>query len=229
MKHLILIALTLITFTAKAQDTTQTIPSAKWQVGAQFSPDATTGVYRFYPYGYTPSFGFATGLNASRKLNKRFRLDVGLLYAQRNDGLKDLVFSVDYRNGFSYDTLTSFKLKNNFIEIPLKLKWQFVQRKRCVFYATMGASANILVKSTSKFTYYNGTTNEVYSTEKHPTNFTTQTILPSALIGVGMEYKLNKKLNLVLQPEYRAYFLSGYGYIETLTALGLNCGVSYNL
>ncbi|MBC7411478.1 MAG: outer membrane beta-barrel protein [Bacteroidia bacterium] len=227
MKHLILIALALITLTAKPQDTTVVITSPKWQVGVLFSPDVTTGVYRFYPYGYKASFGFATGLNASRKLNKHFRLDFGLLYAQRNDGLKDLVLSVDYRNGFSYDTLASYKLKNNFIEIPLKLKWQFKQCKRFIFHAIIGASANILVKSTSKFTYYNGTTNEVYSTEKHTTNFTTQTILPSALIGIGMEYKLNSKLNIVLQPEYRTYFLSGYGHIETLTALGVNCGVSY--
>ncbi|MEQ1733395.1 MAG: outer membrane beta-barrel protein [Bacteroidia bacterium] len=228
MKQLFLLPLAFITLTANAQKTNGS--AAKWQVGVCFSPDATNSNNQGTPFLYRTSFGFATGLNASRKLNKQFRVDAGLLYAQRGEKMENLVWGWHYRqNGFNDDTLYSIKYKHKLIEIPVKLKWYFKQGNNFNLYTTLGVSANFYDVTKVKETFYNSTTKEVFFHTLHNESNLLGKLFPSAIIGIGVEYKLNAKLSIVVQPEYRYYLISTFGYIETLTALGVNCGVSYNL
>jgi hypothetical protein len=206
-------------------------PGKRWMVGISYEANLTGSRFRYSPSNrwikqlrtgeQVSRYGFSAGLNASYRLNARFAIDAGVLFADRGfrTGEKTLTWvspGADYP--FKSKTKTAF----HYIELPLKLCYKFRIGSSNI-YAFAGVSwNNFISKKTTVITYYeNGDKDK--SERRISYGYRQNTC--SALIGFGINIAVSRRLLFNLEPVYRQDFSSitaDKQAREYLYALGIN-------
>ncbi|ULQ53438.1 PorT family protein [Flavihumibacter fluvii] len=112
------------------------------------------------------------------------------------------------------------------LEIPISVRYTFLQKKRTGFFAMAGISSAIMKEETYDYEYYRygNPANSSYTYK------TGELYLFSGLsISVGMESKLNKNFSLIVAPYFNIPLKGiGEGSVQ-LNSFGIQGGIKYNL
>lgn len=214
MKHLTIILLTLKVFNCYGQDKTKETPTSDFrrvQFGINFSPDVCFRTLKNNDGSRssdltidqrnkkeTVKFGYTTGLNVCFNIKKFVGLETGLQYSNKGYQTKkqDLIFaqpepSLPKQSKFIYHFHT--------IDIPVKVNFTIGQKK-VRFFTSVGVTTNIFIKETeTSFFYYSDHTDKKTS----QTRFDYSKVNISPTISVGIDYKINSRMNLRVEPTFR--------------------------
>lgn len=140
-------------------------------------------------------FGYSAGLSLLIDVKKHFTIETGVQYtnAGQRTTLDSLVGQV-----FNGNITQNWNL--NYLEIPLKLQVNLINRK-VRLYASGGISASVFLfeNTITKIDLFNGNSSKINSNNS---NFEPNPILLNALLGVGLEYHFNRILSLRLEPTF---------------------------
>ena len=214
-------------------DTTKTKRIA---IGLTFSPDycyrtlkpneTTKWIADFRDSIEIPKFGFTTGLCLLYQLNKRITLETGLQFSSKGEKTKQapLIFAQPEPGNPIKNT---FIYKYNYLDIPYKVNY-FILTKRLKFFISGGVSTNLFLfrNTTSIVEYIDGQT-KTYNSKGGGLS----RINIAVLAGLGINYELNNKLTIRIEPTYRRSITSivnapikGYSY-----STGVNTGLFLKL
>jgi hypothetical protein len=213
---------------------------SRFQFGVNFSPDAcyrtlknTDGsessdfVIDTRNDMETIKFGYTTGVNFQYNLNRFWGVSLGVHYANR--GYQNKKIDVVPPTSQPDPALPEqFKFIQNFHTLDLPLKLNFTLGKNKFRFTTgIGAAANFLLKEsqTSVMYFADRTTRN-----SGPSGYNYKKWNLSPFFSIGIDYQLNQKMNLRVEPTVR------YGIIQIIDApvtgyvfnAGLNVGYYYN-
>ena len=203
-----------------AQNQLELTETSGFQLGIHFSPDVcyrtlqnndgsamSDAIIQQRNENEIFKLGYTLGLTTLLPLNKRISLESGITYS--NKGYQTTMQVLYY---FQYDPAFPQKMKSiynyHYIDIPLKANFIF-GKKKLRFISSLGLTTNVFIRETS-------TSVLVYSdrTERNSsaTNFKYNRFNLSPSIGVGIDYKINDKMNLRIQPSF------SYGILKIIDA-----------
>jgi len=214
MKHLLLLLLTLTSFLSFGQDKAKATLSAdfkKVQFGISVSPDvcfrtlksndgssATDVLIDQRNDMETIKPGYTPGLNVCFNIKKFVGLETGIQYS--NQGYQtekqDLVY-------LQPDPILPSQLKYvyNYHCIGIPVKVNFTKgEKKVRFFTSVGLTTNIFIKETqTTFSYFSDHTDKKTS----QTSFDYNKVNISPTLSVGIDYKINDRMNLRVEPTFR--------------------------
>lgn len=234
-KLIIAIVLPFFTIASNADS----VNTKKVSIGLSFSPDFCYRILRSDPSykffvdqnnnGAYPSFGFNTGVNCLIQLNKKLNIELGCLYAVKSEKYQ---FKIDISTTNTVQATIPnqiiSKYNYRYIDLPIKFNYTLLD-KRIKLYALCGFSSNIYLYQTniSISKYDNGVitrnTSDHYYSEFYAVNF-------SGLIGLGLDYHINKKLHTRIEPMYRQFItpIANTPVKNYLYTIGVNVAAYYN-
>lgn len=179
-----------------------------------------------------PKFGYTTGLNIAKSINKKITLETGLLYSDKGERTKkysEVWLTSSGQPDPALPTAMTFIYHYIYLDIPIKANYYFLTQK-AKFYLTAGISPNVFLsqKTTSILEYSDG-----HNTKKNSSGNSSgfSRINLTVIAGLGFSYDFTNKLYFKIEPTYRRSITSiidapikGYLY-----SVGLNTGIYYNL
>ncbi|HLP34104.1 MAG TPA: porin family protein [Bacteroidia bacterium] len=242
MKHVtfFLMALTAVSVYAqdKPKETTGT-NFRKVQIGFNFSPDLCYRTLKNNDGSQvsdiivdsrddmeTSKFGYTSGFNVCFNIKKSFGLETGIQYSNKGyqTRMSDLRFALP-NPGMPQQAKTKYNF--HCIDIPVKANL-IIGKKKVRFFTSAGVTTNISIKETQimVLVYSDHTSRETNQTTD---SFKRINISPS--ISAGIDYKINDRSNLRVEPTFR------YGILKIidesvaayLYSYGLNIGYYYGL
>jgi hypothetical protein len=243
IKKLIPVLAILCSLSADAQDAFDnkaTVESKGISVGVNFSPDFCfrtlrnndgSSSYNLVMYlrnkNEVPMFGYSAGLNLQFNCTRHFALETGIQYAHKGYQTKRITLTYEQPDpNAPQHVKTTYHYY--YVDIPLKANFIF-GKSRLRFLTSGGLSTNILIKENQSMILEYADSRKKSSTgvpvyDKRKLNI-------SSLVSIGIDYKLNPKISIVVQPTFR------YGIIKTpdtpvssnLWSAGLNTGLSCRL
>jgi hypothetical protein len=239
----------LLSFLSYGQEETATSYSKKFSIGITLSPDiayrtlksdnSTAEIVQdLRDRSEVPKFGYTAGISLKYNLSTKFAFETGIRYSNKGYAFKStaLIYGsyIDPRYGFVYHTIdnapTHAKIIYNFnyIDIPMRYILKISENKIKVI-ASAGINVNLLINTTSisKLEYQGGREESIK--DKYDYNFTKINISPT--IGAGINYNINEKFNISVEPEFR------YGILKIINSpisaylwnAGLNVTCYYSL
>jgi len=238
MKNLAIFILTVFVFSAYGQGNS-TSGFKKIQVGINISPDlcfrilknndgssSSENIVHFRDSIETIKMGYTTGLNVCFNLNKTIGLETGIQYSDK--GYQTIVTEfVSIQPDPNIPEKVRFIYHFHYIDIPLKANFT-LGNKKVRFLTSIGIVSNIFIKETQTEILYFTDRKEK---EKDPTGYEYNKINLSAAISAGIDYKINSRMNLRIEPIFRYGILkindtpvTGY-----LWNAGLNIGYYFGI
>ncbi len=143
-------------------------------------------------------FGYTVGATFAYKLNERLNISLGVLFS--DSGEKTKKYSVDEGLPIGQEPIRySYNYHHYYLNVPVKANY-FILTGKLKVYVTLGVSANIFLnnKTTFQTHYANSTTKESFKSREgfSALNF-------SVLGGCGLNYPVNAKTTLMIEPIYR--------------------------
>ncbi len=168
--------------------------------------------------------GFNAGIVGGYRFNKRLSLESGISWNKKYYTSEGKNFSMDkvaatMPLGMIINNLES---NSSFVEIPLKIKFDFLQRKNSDFFIAGGVSAYIITKEQNMYhVTLNGDNKKVLGVyEKN--NYGLPAV---ANLSLGYEKNIFKRVNLRIEP-YLKIPLRGMGVGSLpVTSAGLQIGI----
>lgn len=237
MNTLIIFAALAISIAAFGQDSEKPKGSNEFKrflIGVNISPDYCNRILKNNNGSSTSSliidlrnknegakFGYTAGANICYNFLKRLGIELGFQYSNKGYAYKSsgLTFGdpIDPRYGFVYTSSGSttalsdvkFIYNHIYLDVPLRAILSFGE-KRISFVASIGITANILLKATqtSVLEYENGDTKRETSDQHY--DYKTLDISPT--LSVGADYKISSKISLRVEPTIR------YGLLKIIDA-----------
>jgi len=186
-----------------------------------------------------PKLGYTAGLNICYNFSKHLGIEAGLQYSNKGYAFKnsELTFAdmIDPRYGFIYPgnggvgpKKVKFIYNHIYLDVPVRVIFSFGE-KRIQFVTSVGLTTNIFIKATqtSIFEYENGDTKRETNDQQY--NFRSINISP--ILSAGIDYRINHRINLRVEPTIR------YGILKIIDAplttylwsSGLNFSCYYTL
>ena len=214
MKHLTIFLLTLAAFSSYGQDNTKlaTISNFKRvQIGINISPDicfrtrknidgGSLGdiIVNEYNKIETIKISYSAGLNVCFNIKKFVSLEAGIQYSNKGYRTKflDLVFE---QPDPSLPEKVKMIYSYHYIDIPVKVNFT-IGKKKVRFFTSVGVTTNIFIEETQigVLVYSDRTERKTSSTN---TDYNNVNISPT--ISVGIDYKINNRMNLRVEPTFR--------------------------
>jgi hypothetical protein len=223
MKVLTVLLPTLIAFSSYGQATTKDTRTAEFkrvQIGINISPDicfrtlknndgssSSDLVLKQNNENETIKFGYTAGINVCFNIKKFVGIETGIQYSNKGYQTKfeDVIYSQPEPSAPN-----KAKLIYDFhcLDIPVKANFT-IGKKKVRFFTSVGVTTNIFVKetSTSVLVYSDRTDRKTNSinNDYNRVNF-------SATISAGIDYKINRRMNLRVEPTFR------YGVFKIIDA-----------
>ena len=207
----------------------------KFKIAASFQPGIAYRTLKMdedYPYyqntftSNIPKFNYEAGIELLFEITNKYYLSSGIYYS--NLGYKD-VFDHPYPNIEEQKVNASYL----FIDIPLYVGYNFVNRDKYKLHFSFGISYNRLLNRKSKRIriYTDGEEKErieIINKFARKNNISNH-------IGIKLEYFLTTKISISAKPEFRYMWLpvdEGFAkenVMIRLWDLGINFGVLYDL
>lgn len=229
-------------FSSYGQDKSKEFPNAdfkKVQIGINVSPDicyrtlknndgssSNNLVIDQRNIRETIKVGYSAGLNVCFNIKNFVGLETGIQYSNKgyNTKKQDLVFD---QPAPSFPKQSKLIYDFHYIDIPVKINFT-TGKKRVHFVTSIGAITNILVKDTrTSLLYYSDRTEKKSS----PNNFNFSKVNISPTVSLGIDYKINRRMNLRVEPSFRYGVLkiSDTPVTEYLYTGGLNISYYFGL
>ena len=228
---LLTIAITTNLFGQEKQTDSQTTDFKKVQISVSFSSDycfrtlnnndgswSSDLVINSRNNHEISKLGYTTGLSVIFSLKKNIGIEAGIQYSNKGyqTKMQDLNFgdSIDPKYGFSFITSGStptqlkFIYSDYYIDIPLKINFSF-GKKKISLITSAGLTTNIFIKETQTSVLVNSDRTD---RKTNPTNFDYNKVNISPTISVGIDYKINSRMNLRIEPTFR------YGVLKIIDA-----------
>lgn len=130
------------------------------------------------------------------------------------------------------DKQVNVKNKLSYINIPLAISYQFQLSNKLSIEINPGVNFGILQGSTG-VSYMNSVNEAVYSINNKKSSPYNTSLNIDLQLGVGVEYNMNKRLSLIVQPIMRkgmgSVVKSSAGFKQNYTSFGLTTGIRYQL
>ena len=206
-----------------AQDKAKETPAADFrrvQIGINVSPDvcfrtlknndgsaSSNLVIDQRNKNETVKVGYTLGLNVCFNIKKFVGLEAGIQYSNKGYQTKkqDLAFgqpnpSLPNQSKFVYDY--------HCIDIPVKVNFT-IGKKKVRLFTSVGLTTNVFIKETqTSFWYYSNHTDKKTNTANYDYN----KVNLSPMVSVGIDYKINGRMNLRVEPTFR------YGVLKIINA-----------
>jgi len=239
MKKIIFLFIVAINAHTYAQDDASAFKRV--QIGVNFSPDIAYRtlketddnffnnlIYNNRKNTEVVKFGYTGGFNFCYNLKKSFGLEIGLQLSDKGYQTKtqNLIWPQTTVN-----QPTSFKEIYNFyyLDIPVKANFS-LGKKKLRFFGSIGLATNIFLAlgQTSVETYADGKTTR---NAQGNSNNNVNKVGLSPLVSLGVEYHINSKTSLRIDPTFRYNVLKTYDSAVTdhLWSCGLNIGYYFGL
>jgi len=212
------------------------VSSSKISIGVTFSPDYC--YRRFHPKNAfaevvaeirdeteIPKFGYTAGLSLLYKPWNRVSFETGLYFSDKGYktefiGVYDLEASPSI---FVNRVKASYQYY--YLDIPIKLNY-FILTGKVKLFASAGFSANIFLDDRTKSTFIDPAGTEYASSglDLSPLNIT-------VLLGAGIDYSINNRLNFRLEPIFRYAItpIADAPIKEYHYSVGANFGLYYSI
>lgn len=215
MKPYALLILALFTFSLYAKDNPkkETSPSdfKRFQIGINISPDVCFRTLKNVSAGSIGDYiikirkedeivkpSYTAGLNVAFNIKKFVGLETGVQYSNKGyqTKMEDLEFAYPNPNN---PNKAKFIYNFHCIDIPIKANFT-IGKKKVRFFTSVGLTTNIFIKATSTgvLVYSNHTKRETI-----PISYNYKKVNISPLISVGIDYKINSRMNLRVEPTFR--------------------------
>lgn len=139
------------------------------------------------------------GIIAGLQVNKRISIETGLLLSHKNYRSNGEYFKLDKIGSSMPATMVINKMegRSSLIEIPLKIKYNIINKRNFAVFSSAGVTSCILTKERNKYNVtYNG--NEQKMTAEYQKN---DTKIPAvASFSIGYQHTLSKNINIRLEP-----------------------------
>ena len=147
-----------------------------------------------------PKIGFTIGATLRYQCCKRFEFATGLFFSNQGEKQKEVMLTYSTPDP---SLPSSFKMNYcyQYLEIPLNLNFSVLEKKKFRFTLCTGISANIYLKTKYIQTLIYSSGYEK-TTSAHG-NDAFSAINPAMDFGLGIQYKINSKISIGLQPVYR--------------------------
>lgn len=174
-----------------------------------------------------PKIGFTPGLNTLFNLKNNMSVEVGIQYSNKGFQTKMLELFPFQPNDPLVPNETKFIYNYHYLDIPLRFNYVF-GKKKIRFLTSAGVTTNVFIEETQKSI-------RIYSdrTEKNtePTNIEYNRFNITPTLSFGIDYKINNKMNLRIEPIFR------YGILKIIDApitgylynTGLNVGFYFGV
>jgi Outer membrane protein beta-barrel domain len=175
--------------------------------------------------GYNKT-GFNLGLIAGFSFSKKLATESGIFYSKKYYYSDGKYFHMKKNPGTPSMEVISLEGSSNVVEIPIKIKYDLIDKKKGELFITAGLSTYILTKENNQYyALINGTPqNSTVSYEKR------KTYLAGGMnLSAGYSIHLKKKTDIRIEPYLQIPFKgTGVGSMR-VTTTGLNIGISRNL
>ncbi|MFN5982103.1 MAG: outer membrane beta-barrel protein [Fluviicola sp.] len=226
MKRLFLYPLLICHFTSFSQDINKIATKEsekdfpKFQFGVNFSPDACFRILKVNSYNSGVDFimdfrneneilkfGYSTGLNFRYNLNSRFGFELGINYATK--GYQSKLYQSYYLN---QGVFTPVDVKYidvlNYIDIPFRASYSF-GKKRMRYIASCGFMTSLYINAKEVIIVKNP---DNPTKKEFETQYDYEKINLSPIVSFGVDYSINKSMNIKVEPTFR------YGLIKIIDA-----------
>jgi hypothetical protein len=175
--------------------------------------------------GYNKT-GFNLGLIGGFSFNNKLAVESGIAYSKKYYYSDGQYFHMKKNPGTPTMKVISLEGTSNVIEIPLKVKFDIIDKKKGELFITSGISTYILTKENNQYyALINGSpqnSNVIYKDKK--------TYLAGGLnLSAGYSIHLKKKTDIRIEPYMQIPFKgTGVGSMRVTTS-GLNIGLTRTL
>jgi Outer membrane protein beta-barrel domain len=175
--------------------------------------------------GYNKT-GFNLGLIAGFSFNKKLAIESGIFYSKKYYYSDGQYFHMKKNPGTPSMEVISLEGSSNVVEIPARIKYDLIDKKKGELFVTAGLSTYILTKENNQYyALINGTPQNstvVYDERK--------TYLAGGMnLSAGYSIHLKKKTDIRIEPYLQIPFKgTGVGSMR-VTTTGLNIGITRNL
>jgi len=173
-----------------------------------------------------PKYGYTTGLNLALNFNKRFALELGLLFSDKGEKTKKYNL-IGNQPDPDLPTKITFISHLLYLDIPIKVNY-FILTRRTKLFVLAGVSPSVFLtqKTTSIAEYSDGSTKT--NTSSGASGFSKINL--TFIAGFGVSYDLTKTITLKIEPTYRRSItpISNALVKEYLYSMGLNTGFFFN-
>ncbi|MCC6683622.1 MAG: PorT family protein [Bacteroidia bacterium] len=236
-KLLTLLILAITSFSSYGQGKSKETPALNFrriQIGINVSPDicfrtlknndgssSSDHIIQLNNENETVKIGYTAGLNICFNIKNSVGLETGIQYSNKG-------YQTKFRNLILIqpDPNSPYKAKfiynMHYIDIPVKANFTYGDKK-VRFFTSAGITTNIFIKATS-------TSVLIYSDridrKTTPVNTKIKKVNISPTLSVGIDYKINSRMSLRVEPTFR------YGVLKTtdtpvtdyLYSSGINIG-----
>ncbi len=214
MKRLIFLLLTLTAFASYGQENTKLAMITnfkRFQIGINISPDICFRSIKNIDGGSLGDMiiklrnetenikvSYTVGLNACYSIKRFVSLEAGIQYSNKGNETKflDLVFD---QPDPSLPEKAKMIYSYHYIDIPVKVNFT-IGKKKVRFFTSVGVTTNIFIKETQIGVLVYSDRTERINTSTN-TNYNNVNISPT--ISVGIDYKINNRMNLRVEPTFR--------------------------
>lgn len=215
--------------------TAEPVSSSKVSIGISFSPD-----YSYRALNSSGSFqlgtdfrdtveiaklGYTAGLSLLFKPWDRVSFETGLYFSNKGYRMKSIAL-YDINPPFD-EAVNHIKTTYNFyyLDIPIKVNY-FILTGKIKLFVSAGFSTNIFLDEREKVSFEDPESTE---TIKISTKFSDISV--AVIIGAGIDYAINNKLNLRIEPLFKRAIipLADAPIKEYHYSLGANFGLYYKL
>lgn len=172
-----------------------------------------------------PGYHFA--ITMRYQVNNILQIETGFQYANKGYRTKKQS-TVFFPPDPGQPTYASFKYNYNYIGIPIIVRALY-GRPKLQFSTSLGVASNLLlnVKTKSKYEYADG--HNEHDIESSSYNYKKFDLAP--MLGVGINYRMNNKLLLSIEPTFRYSVLptTETAIRERFWSVGVNAGLFYKL
>jgi hypothetical protein len=146
-------------------------------------------------------YGFTTGISGSYNISPRTGFEIGVMYSNKGYQDKKMEYSMITSTG-DYVVLGKYKsvFTFNYIDIPLKVNFTFGQRKVHLL-ASAGLVTNLFISSSQTDLIKFNDDSEKRTKVNDLFHYTDAMV--SAMLGTGIDYSVNSRLTLRLEPRFR--------------------------
>jgi len=189
--------------------------SSKWSIGLLGSPNYT--LINSDEFLYKANLSYSFGVESSYRISGKSRINLELYYTNINYEVK---YYFIYVGTPDPAIPRSGVVSANYIDIPVLYDFLFVKEKLQV-YSSIGLVPAFLISSDDKTTFEDNSIRD--------SGYLSSFLLSSQL-GVGLGYKINEKIEIKFEPQFRKYLSSIDSFMgsNTIAIKGL-LGVVYRI
>lgn len=221
MKHFFLLSILFVSGFAFAQE------ESKFRLGVSYAPQMI--LKKQGSVSVKGLYSFSSGISGTMQLGEKFSIGTGVSYSQRNYRIvSTFPTDVNPQTG-TYDTVFDLQYSSRFIEIPVRLTYNFATFGKVRLLASVGVHQQFSVNQRTEWIAQ--PYNEPEVREFRVTSESEHLSSTGASLSLGVDVSIGQRMHLLLEPTMYNYFSNETIAFNSETGwlAGLNVGLQWGL